>query len=160
MKSIKKFEAFEGEEEGNVRGWKDDLLMVYDYFAELADYEGISQIDYQAGFRESSGPISYVCFLQVNDAKGEEIIGREDLIEHRLSVNSKILLRVMFRVKFQHGNYSPFRTSGSASYFGENADLLLDIMNKLNLIKKRISSKYNIGITMETDWFYINFLEK
>lgn len=157
---IKKFEAFEGEEDGNVRGWKDDLLMVYDYFAELSDYDGISQIDYQAGFRESSGPISYVCFLKDSDVKGEEIIGLENLINHRLIVNSKILLRVMFKVKFKNSNYSPFRTHGSTSYFADNANIFLTITSKLNLIKSRVSSKYNIGITMDTDWFYINFLEK
>lgn len=160
MKSIKKFEAFEGEEEGNVRGWKDDLLTMYDYFAELADYEGISQIDYQAGYRESSGGLSYDCYLKSSDVKGEEIIGRQDMIEHKLIVNSKILLRVMFKVKFEHNNYSPFRTSGSTSYFGENADLLLNIMNKINLIKTRMSYKYRIGITMNSEWFEINFLEK
>ena len=32
MKSIKKFEAFEGEEEGNVRVWKDVLLTETDWF--------------------------------------------------------------------------------------------------------------------------------
>ena len=32
MKMIKKFEAFEGEEEGNVRVWKDVLLTETDWF--------------------------------------------------------------------------------------------------------------------------------
>jgi len=157
MKMIKKFEAFEGEEEGNVRGWKDDLLTMCDYFTELEDLNEIETIDYQAGYRESSGSISYCCFFDTNK---EEILGRTDMIDHKILVNSKILLRAMFKIRYKNNNYSPFKTSGATAYFAENAESFLKIMGKLNLIKTRMSEKYNIGISMETDWIYINFLEK
>lgn len=160
MKSIKKFEAFEGEEEGNVRGWKDDLLTMYDYFAELEDSTEIDRIDYQAGYRESSGGLSYDCYLKVSDVKGEEIVGRQDMIEHKLIVNSKILLRATLFMKYKNSNYSPFKYSWMTSFFADNADNFLDVMNKVNLVRKRFNQKYNIGITLDNDKIHINFLEK
>lgn len=152
---IRKFEAF-GD---NVRGWEDDLFLLYDALIDVHDYSNVDIFDfaYQAGTRNSTGSISYHCFL---DPKTEKIEGDKSIINHLISVNSKIVLRFIFSVRMS--THSPFSLSHSASYFGKDAELFLKIMGYVNSAKNKLSHKYNIGITLDSGakWFRIEFLEK
>lgn len=152
---IRKFEAF-GD---NIRGWEDDLFLLYDSFVEVHDEVNVDIFDfaYQAGTRNSSGSISYNCHL---DVKRGKIEGNKEIINHLISVNSKIVLRFIFSVKLK--GYSPFKTSHTSSYYGEDANLFLKIMSYVNSAKNKLSHKYNISITLDSDakTFKIDFLEK
>lgn len=157
---IKKFESFD-ENKTFHPDWKEDFLTIYDLFCELEDLQ-IGKFDYQAGVRYSSisdqtlGKVSnsfqYPVFL-----KDGETFGREDFIDN--AHWGKLCFRVSINVEFEHNNYSPFRTQYSASYFGQNADKLLEIMSKVNVVKKRIP-KYDVGITLDGKFIIINFLAK
>jgi hypothetical protein len=152
---IKKFESFGN----NVRGWEDDLFLMYDAFVDIHDdmNSNISDFAYQAGFRSSNGNISYGCYL---DTKSGKIEGNKEVLNQLISINSKIVLRFLFSIKLK--GYSPFSQSSSSSYYGEDADLFLKVMSYIDSVKNKLSHKYNIAITLvsESDWFRIDFLEK
>lgn len=144
---VRKFESFNG------NTWEEDLLFLYDIFCELADAK-ICRIDYQGGFRTSNGNINYPCFL-----RAEKIEGDINHINRMLKINSKSLLRVsLLEVKYA-GGYSPFSQTNANSFYAEDANIFLQIMKYVDAAKKRMP-KYNLGITLNENVIYLNFLEK
>ena len=143
---VRKFESF------NDTTWEEDLLSLYDIFCELEDTK-ICRIDYQGGYRTSSGSNSYTCFL-----KNEKIEGDKDHINHMIRVNSRSLLRVSLLEIEYNGGYSPFSQTNAPSFYAEDADIFLRIMRYVDAAKKRMP-KYNLGITLDENVVYLDFLE-
>ncbi len=150
---LRKFESFNN----NVRGWEDDLILLYDSFIELHDDPSIEIADfsYQSGFMNSNGDVSYSCFL---NTKTENIEGNKEVINHLISVNSRIVLRLIFSVNIK--NNSPFSSHNITSYYKEDAEKFLKIMSYINSSKNRLLHKYDIAIISNDEWFHIEFLEK
>ncbi len=121
-------------------------------FLELEDQK-ICRIDYQGGYRTSSGSNSYICFLT-----GDKIEGDVEHVNYMIRVNSKSLLRVtLCEVKYQNGK--PFCRSGDTpSFFNEDADMFIMLIKFIDIAKKRMS-KYRVSITMSGNVIYVDFLK-
>jgi len=149
---IKKFESFGTDKKSFHPGWQDDFLYIYDLFCELEDSK-VGRFDYQAGVKSSTNNgFQYTVFL-----KDGEVFGDEDFINN--AHWGKLCFKVSIFIFFEHGNYSPFRTQYSSSYFDENADKFLEIMSMISSIKNR-STNYKVGVTLESNFIIINFLSE
>ena len=155
MNSIKLFESFEG---GNKKGWKEDFLLLWDYFAELESNSYLIHADFRAGVRYSYNQLAYYCYL---DTESEKIEGRTELIDNNSLTGKKIIFSVTLEIGFENNNYSIFSQNiRSASYFGDNLDIFIDIVSQLKSIKRRMSEKYITDLTLENNKVHINFIEK
>jgi len=146
MKYLRLFES------NDISTWEEDFLSFYDIFCELED-RNIGSFDYQAGWRDNRNNNSYVCFL-----RDEKIMGRKDSIDSAIMINSKVLFRVLISPHYKNGNHSPFDVTNGVSFFGQNADLFIEIIGYVKLAKSRLV-EYEIGITTYDDLILINFLK-
>jgi hypothetical protein len=149
MKHLKLFES-------NKSNWREEAFRIYDMFCELEDKK-ICTVDLTIGYMNSNTNCSYPCFIQDN-----EIGGGEDVIDISVGVHSRLVIRAL-HPNYLNKAYSPFKTSNSASIFGENVPIFLEIMKSIDLIKNRLP-EYQVGITLTDnyDWglIYINFLKE
>jgi hypothetical protein len=152
---IKKFEAHgEYYRKQSTYDWRKEFIEIRELFFNIEEniWDNGGSLDFQAGWRTGYGTIMYPCHL-----KDDEIVGDSDNIDHACGVYAKFCARVTIEPKFENSNQSPFKTTGSNSFFGENANIVLDIMNRVNYIKSKMK-EYKIGITFDRDVIYINFL--
>jgi len=145
---MKKFsKIFEGSSERKLAFWEEDLLNLSDIFLELQE-KNICRLDFQAGYRTSSGSISYKCYL-----KDDKIEGNKDHVNHMIRVNSKALLRVsLLEINYKEGQ--PFTHTNTPSFFGGDVDIFLQLMKYIDMAKKRIP-KYKLVERI----IYLDFLE-
>jgi len=143
---IKTFDNF------NQNDWQEDLLSLYDIFCELEDFK-ICRIEYQGGYRTSYGNRSYPCYL--NNGKIE---GNIEHVSSMLNINSKSLLRVQL-VEINYQGHSPFKQTHAPSFYAGDANIFLQIMGYIDIVKKRMF-KYNLGITFDEYVIYLDFLKK
>ena len=152
---IKKFEAYgDFYRKESEYDWRKEFIEIRELFYNIEEnvWDNGGRLDFQAGWRTSSNSYQYPCYL-----KGDEILGDANSIDHACGVYAKFCVRVTIEPQFQTDNYSPFKTTGSNSFFGGNANILLDIMSRVNHIKGKMK-EYSIGITFDREVIYINFL--
>jgi hypothetical protein len=146
---IKSFEAYES----NEFNWREEFIDIYDVFVELEDIK-IGRLDYQCGFRTSTNSKMYPCFI-----KNDEIMGDGESIDSAcVKGYGRFLARVTIYPTWSNSNYSPFSQYGESSYFGENAEKILEITKVVTSIKTKMPL-YEIGISF-SDVIYIYFLRK
>ena len=152
---IKKFESFgDFYRKEATFDWRKEFIQIRELFYNIEEnlWEYGGSLDFQAGWRSSMNSYQYPCHL-----KEDEIIGNADSIDHACGVFGKFCVRVTIDAKFKNNNYSPFKTTGTQSFFGENANKMLDIMMRINYIKGRMED-YKIGVTFDGELILINFL--
>lgn len=155
MKMIKKFEGFDNV----LNNWEDDMLLIYDYFAEINDMSEIGSVKYKIGYIDSFGITIYPCEF---DVKTEEIKGDKLVINNSiLRSASKLVFEVLIIVDYKNNGYSPFRRGGhSTSFYNENADIFVKIITMIGNIKYKLSDKYKMNIIPNGRDIYVNFLKK
>lgn len=153
MKYIKLYESHEDDKVGEK--WKEDFLRIYDLFCELED-KNIARLDFQSGYHQSSNRSSgYLCFIKDGVIQGNE--------EHQkfMSYCQKTLYRVCVYPNFKNSNYSPFKDNNyQSSYFDNSLDLFTEIVDQIKVIKKRLDKDYKVGVTMQDEVIYVNFLAR
>ena len=149
---IKKYESY-GEPQHD---WRKESLQIRELFYSIEenvwDYGG--NLDFQFGIRGSYNSYQWPCYL-----KNEEILGDTDWIDKSCKFG-QFCVRITINPNFDHRN-SPFQTSENCSFFGENANKLLDIMMQLNLIKKsflRHVENYTMAVSVGSRDIHVNFL--
>lgn len=157
MKDIKKFEAF-GDlypESKLDFDWRKEFLHIRELFYNIEENlpDGSDPIDFSAGWRTSTNSHQYPCYIN-RDGK---ISGDDDSIDKSCGIYAKFLVRVMVDPKFKNSNYSPFKISGSQSFFGENSLTMMDIISRIRYITKDLKD-YSIGITLDRESIYVYFL--
>lgn len=156
MKDIKKFEAF-GDiypETGLDYDWKKEFLEIQELFYNIEEnLPEESLTNFSAGWRSSMNNQMFPCHIN----KAGEIVGNDEMIDKTCGTHAKFLIRITIGPKFKTRNYSPFKTSNSESFFGENAQIVVDIISRLKYITKGLN-EYSMGITFKDDLIYIYFL--
>jgi hypothetical protein len=125
--------------------------LFYNIEENIDDYGG--SLDFSAGYTTSVGTEgSYPCYL-----KNDEIKGDQDNIDKSCGVFGYFCVRVVIDPKLK--SPTPIHTGYSLSFSGENASKILDIVMRLNYIKKEME-QYELDIVFKRDEIVVKFKRK
>ena len=155
MIMIKKFENWgEYYRKESTYDWRKEFFQIRELFYNIEenidDYGG--SLDFSAGYATPVGSESYPCYL-----KNDKIEGDEDNIDHSCGAFGYFCVRVVIDPKLK--SPTPILTGYSLSFSGENASKILDIVMRLNYIKKEME-QYELDIVFKRDEIVVKFKRK